>query len=476
MATAANDDRPVRTIDDLLEPLISALKPESEYRIGAEAEKVGLAFPLDGGAPRPLPYETRDPHQPSVRLVLEQLAEKHGWHRDEAGPLIALEKDGASVTLEPGAQLELSGAPLDDVHAIENEVRAHLSELHDISASLRDRMALDLVWLGIGFHPTAKHDDLTWVPKARYGIMKTYLPTKGTHGLDMMRRTATVQANFDYKSEEDAMKKLRVGLRVAPFFTAMFANSPYYEGSLFGGKSYRAKVWLSVDPDRQGLVPRVIDKPDAGFVDYVEWVLDAPMFLILRGIPASSTPLVGMTGGQRVVENTGQTFRQFMRDGFDGEHATMSDWTTHLNTMFPEVRLKRTLEVRGADSLPADLVSAPAALFTGLFYDARALDEADELSSSFTFAELEALRPAVVERALLAPFKGKKAVDVAARLVDIARGGLERRARLDSDGRDERIHLEALAALVGAARCPADRLLDAAGAAGLRARLAPVEL
>ncbi len=455
MANAANaEDRLISTADDLLEPFHSACKPESEYRIGAEAEKIGLIFdPSNPGAmPRAIPYEGATPAEPSVKLILEELAARHGWSKDEGhGPLISLGKAGASVTLEPGAQLELSGAPLGSVHEIEREMETHISELHAISKSLLDTAGIDLRWLGIGFHPTARQADLTWVPKARYGVMKSYLPTRGEYGLDMMRRTATVQANFDYKSEEDAMTKLQVGLRVAPFFTAMFANSPYYEGKLYGGKSYRAKVWLSVDPERQGLVPRVLEGGSPkGFDDYVQWVLDAPMFLVLRD------------DGARVVENTGQTFRAFLRDGFAGERATMNDWVTHVNSMFPEVRLKRTLEVRGADSLPGDLVAAPSALFGGIFYDAKALSEAYELSESFSHDELVRLRPHIGELGVLAPFREGRVVDVATRLIDIARGGLSRRARVDANGKDEGRHLDALSALLSHGQCPADRLIAAA--------------
>ncbi len=466
------NDRLISTIDDLLEPFHGACKPASEFRIGAEAEKIGLLFdPKDPSAtPRPIPYEAASEGEPSVRWVLDELAARHGWKKDvSTGPLISLTRDGASVTLEPGAQLELSGAPLGTVHEIEREVTTHVEELHEISRRLLERSGQDLRWLGVGFHPTARDAELSWVPKARYGVMQRYLPTRGEHGIDMMRRTATVQANFDYASEEDAMRKLRVGLRLAPFFTAMFANSPYFEGALYGGKSYRAKVWLSVDPSRQGLVPRVLaGEGSTRFVDYVEWVLDAPMFLVLRD---------DGNGGTRVLENTGQPFRAFLADGFQGERARMSDWITHVNSMFPEVRLKRTLEVRGADSLPASLVPAPAALFGGIFYDARALDEADELSRSFSHDELAGLRPDIARLGVLAPFRAGKVADVAAKMIEIATAGLARRGRLDERGRDETRHLAELAGLVSAGRSPADALVAAGDAAsGWPTRLAGVTL
>lgn len=422
------------SIDDLLFPFHEAIKPESRFRIGAEAEKFGV----DATTGAALPYEG----ERSVLTVLQALVERHGWKPEREkpdGPLISLLRTGASVTLEPGGQLELSGAPLENIHQICLEMSGHMAELRDISDEL------SLTWLGIGFHPFATQAELPWVPKARYGVMKRYLPTRGEHGLDMMRRTATVQANFDYSSEEGAMRALRISLRLSPLVTAMFANSPFYEGRIFGGKSFRAKVWLSVDPSRQGLLKDVMER-GTRFVDYVEWALDAPMFLIKRGA--------------EVLENTGQSFRSFLKHGFRGVRPTRTDWETHINTLFPEVRLKRTIEVRGADSLPANLICALPALWTGIFYDARALDEADELSASFTFEELEAVRPEISKSAIRATFRGKPLADLAARLLEIASGGLERRAQLNRNGKDERVHLSRLSALVEKGNAPADALME----------------
>jgi glutamate--cysteine ligase len=429
--------QPLTSLDQLLIPFHEAIKPVEQHRIGAEAEKFGV----DAATGAPLSYEG----ERSVVTVLETLVARHGWHAEAetpGGPMIALLRAGASVTLEPGGQLELSGAPLDTIHQTCAEMSGHLAELRDISHEL------GIMWLGIGFHPFASQAELSWVPKQRYAVMRRYLPTRGTNGLDMMRRTATVQANYDYASEEAAMRMLRVSLRLSPVLTAIFANSPFYEGRLFGGKSYRAKVWLSVDPDRQGLVPGVLAR-GRRFVDYIEWALDAPMFLFKRG--------------GEVVPNTGQSFRSFMKHGFAGHRPTLGDWETHLNTLFPEVRLKRTIEVRGADSLPASLVCALPALWTGIFYDPRALDEADELSQGFTADELEALRPAVGEKALQATFRGAPLAALAERVLDIASGGLARRARLNKNGKDERVHLAKISALVEKGWCPADALVDGLG-------------
>jgi glutamate--cysteine ligase len=429
---------PLRSIDELLEPFYAAVKSPAEFRIGAEAEKIGLY----SASNRAVRYEGPN----SVTEVMRALARSHGWTVTDDSPLLALERAGASVTLEPGAQLELSGAPFADCHAIRAELDQHLEELGEVTRALssRDASGATLRWYGLGFQPFAAQSDLTWVPKPRYGVMRRYLPARGRYGLDMMRRTATVQANFDYSSEEHAMRALRVGLLSAPFFTAMLANAPFYEGRPFGGRSYRARVWLDVEPSRQGLVPSVLHE-GARFLDYVEWALDAPMFLVMRD--------------GAVHENTGQTFRSFMKYGFAGLRATKSDWVTHLNTLFPEVRLKRTLEVRGGDSVPRELVAAPSALYAGLFYDEAALAEAEALVGGFTFDELTMLRREVPELALRAVFRGRPAGEVAQRLLEIADGGLARRARLDDQGRDERRHLQPLVALASQLRCPADLLL-----------------
>lgn len=437
---ASNESALLGSEDDLHSIFHGAEKPREAWRIGAEAEKIGVFV----STVAPLHYSESD-GKPSVSWLLDQLVARGGWQAEPespGGPIIALRKNGASVTLEPGSQFELSGAPLETVHAIAAETRAHIEELNAICREV------DLAFLGIGFHPFARQADLDWAPKARYSIMREFLPTRGAYGLDMMRRTATVQANFDYDSEQDAIKKLQASLRLSPLITAMFANSPFYEGAPFGGKSFRAKVWLDVEPSRQGLVPNVL-RPDASYTDYIEWALDAPMFLLKRD--------------GKVVANTGQPFRAFLRDGFEGHRATFYDWEMHLNTMFPEVRLKRTLEVRGADSLPEDLSAALPAIWTGLLYDSRALDEAAALTESFAHDELLTLRKSVPMLALQSPWRGGTLVQLAEKVIDIAKGGLERRAQLDGEGKDERRYLAPLEALISRGECAADRLLAAIG-------------
>jgi glutamate--cysteine ligase len=441
------DDRPI-TLEDLESLFVSSEKPASKFRIGGEAEKFGVYE--ESGAP--LAYAGSR----GVTRVFEALVRDHGWHPEaemEAGPIIQLTRGQASITLEPGAQLELSGAPHEDVHAVDAEMRVHLRELSRISEEL------GIAWLGVGFHPLSTQADLPWVPKQRYRVMKQYLPERGTRGLDMMRRTATVQTNFDYSSEEDAMQKLIVLLKLAPVIHAMTANSPFFEGQVSFRASERGDVWLHMDPARSGLVARVSGKSHPRYQDYVEWAMDAGMFLFRRG--------------DAFVHNTGQTFRSFLADGYGGHRATFADWALHVNTLFPEARLKRTLEMRACDMLPERLGAAVHALLTGIVYDQTSLDAATELTLGLSPEALERARPALVTDGLRASIDGMQAVALAERVVEIASAGLSRRARPDASGRDERIYLAPLAALVEKGACPADELRR-----GLTVgeRVAPAEL
>lgn len=436
----ASQEPPLSGIDDLLAPFHEAIKPEERFRVGTEAEKIGL---LEPGF-EALPFE--GPR--SVSRVLALLVERYGWHAEqeyEGAPIIALTKANASVTLEPAGQLELSGAPLRTIHETSAELVSHLAEVRAISSEL------GIAWISMGFQPFATHADLPDVPKPRYGVMKQYLPTRGPRSLDMMRRTSTVQANLDYSSEADAMKKLRVSLALQPIVTAMFASSPFYEGARGKYLSERCAVWLGMDPDRSGLLPFAWDKR-ASFQSYVEWALDVPMFLVKHG--------------KKVLPNTAQTFRQFLEHGLQGERPNRTDWETHLNTLFPEARLKRTLEMRGADAQTTELTCALPALWKGLMYDARTLDDAEALVSSLDPETLDRARPDIAVHALRAKLQGKPVREWAERVVAIASEGLQRIADKNAAGEDERIYLAALAANIAAGKTPADKLLEAiAGAA-----------
>lgn len=425
---------PLRSREQLLAPFREACKPPEAWHIGPEVEKAGVFDTTR----MPIPYEG----ERSVLAILTMLHEKHGWaieREHDAGPIIALTRGGASVTLEPGGQLELSGAQAKNVHQVCAELRQHMREIGPLS---RD---MGVTWLGVGFHPFARREDFAWVPKQRYGIMREYLPTRGSHALDMMLRTSTVQANYDYASEEDAMRKMRVALALSPATTAVFANSPWLEGKPHGGLTYRGRVWLDVDPDRSGLLA-ALWKPHARFEDYVAWALEVPMFMFKRD-------------GLKVV-NTGQSFRSFWQDGFQGHKPTMDDWKTHLNTLFPEVRLKKTIEIRGADAQSTKLKCALPALWTGIFYDTRALAEAEAFVTGWTHDEVAELRTRAWKDGLRATFRGKPLQVVAERMLEIAEGGLERRGFKDDKGRDERLHLARLRKLVEAGKTPADALLE----------------
>ncbi|RLB64372.1 MAG: glutamate--cysteine ligase, partial [Deltaproteobacteria bacterium] len=418
----------------LLAPFYQGAKPAGAHRIGTEVERFGV----DRTTGAPLPYDGPN----GVLAVFDALTHRYGWRptaEKPGGPVIALSRGSASISLEPGAQLELSGSPVRTVHEVCDELSEHLRELQAID------QRLGVAWLASGFHPLARQSELPWVPKERYRIMRDYFPSRGQSGIDMMRRTATVQVNLDYSDEADAMRKLRVALKLSPVATAMFANAPFFEGQATGEyQSRRAAVWLDVDPDRSGLLPELM-QPGRGFADYVQWALDAPMFLFKRD--------------DQLVANTGQTFRSFWRHGFQGYQATADDWDHHLNTLFPEVRLKGYLEVRGADSLPRDLVCAVPALWTGLLYDDQALDQAEQICAPFGPDELQTLRPAVARHGLKARCQGQPLQQLAEQLLDTALAGLARRDRRDADGHDERRHLEPLVALVSAGQSPADRLL-----------------
>ena len=431
---------PITGPDDLVAMFHASEKPRAVWQIGTEAEKCGVR--ADGSA---LPFEkTEGPHgDAAVRTVLERLADRHGWTKEseyEGGPCIALKRGRASITLEPGAQLEISGSPLDTLHETSLEMLGHAAELRAVSDDL------GIAWLGVGFHPFAKREELPWVPKLRYAVMREYLPTRGKYAIDMMLRTCTVQANLDYADVDDAFAKLRIGLRLQPIVGAAFASSPWVEGRATGERSRRLHVWSSVDPDRQGLLPQLWDGP-ASYERYVEWALDAPMFLIKRG--------------GTLHKNTGQTFRAFLKDGFDGLVATHADWETHVNSLFPEARLKRTLEMRGADGQKAAMLTALPAIWKGLLYDAETLRKAESLASRLNYETLEAARPDMANRGLRAELQGRSLQEWAGEVLELAESGLQRLGVLDAEGRDERVHLAPLRTLLEKGLTPADALLSA---------------
>lgn len=421
-------------LDQLTALFRESEKPPEQWRIGLEAEKFGFR----GGGFEPLCYEGPS----GVGAIFEWLVSELGWsplREIEHGPVLALQRGDASLTLEPGAQLELSGSPFGTLHEVAGEYAVHLHEMQLV------RETFGTWFAHVGFHPTASLTELPWVPKLRYPIMRRYLPSKGARGLDMMLRTATVQVNLDYASEADAMRKLLVLLRLVPLIQAMTLDAPFIEGRQGERLSERLDVWLEMDPTRSGLLLQLWDKPVLGYQDYVEWALDAGMFLLLRD-------------GQ-VHANTGQTFREYLRDGFDGLRATAQDWRTHLGTLFPEVRLKSTLEVRCCDSLPPQLALSVPALCVGLTYDATSLDRAAAVAERVQVDAAVPLQRAIARQGLRTPFDGETIQRACLELLEIAHDGLERRQKLDASGRSEAIHLAPLRELTSRGQTPAELLL-----------------
>jgi glutamate--cysteine ligase len=424
---------PIETLDQLAGHLASGSKPRDQFRIGTEHEKFGFALTTHG----PLPY---DGDGPTVKKMLEGLV-RFGWQSvSEDGFVVALKRNGASITLEPGGQFELSGAPLINVHETCCEVNRHLKEVREVADEI------GAGFLGLGFSPKWSLEDTPMMPKARYGLMKDYMPKVGTLGRQMMFRSCTVQTNLDFSSEADMAKKFRVSLALQSVATALFANSPFGDGGLNGYKSYRSHVWTDTDNDRTGMLPFVFE-PGFGFEHYVNWALDAPMYFVKRG--------------GHYLDATGLSFRDFL-DGklsiLPGEKPVMSDWEDHLSTMFPEVRLKTFLEMRGADSGPWNSLCALPAFWVGLFYDQAALDAADDLIRDWTTEERETLRRGAAKTGLQTPFRSGSMQDLAKEVLAISRSGLKARAQLNSHGEHEGHFLDDLDAIAASGVTRADAL------------------
>jgi len=424
---------PVTAKTQLIEYLAAGAKPPEAWRIGTEHEK----FVFRRADLTPIPYEGRD----GIRAILEGMM-RFGWEPVlERGNPIALTRAGCSITLEPGGQFELSGAPLETIHQTCAEVGLHLKEVREVA----DELGLGMI--GLGFQPKWARDTIPWMPKGRYRIMRDYMPKRGGLGLDMMLRTCTVQVNLDFASEADMIKKFRVGLALQPVATALFACSPFVEGSPSGYQSYRAHIWSDTDPDRCGTLPFVFDEA-FGFERYVDYMLDVPMYFVYRD--------------GTYIDAQGQSFRDFMAGklpALPGEHPRITDWADHLTTAFPEVRLKRFLEMRGADGGPWRRLCALPAFWTGLLYDQEALDTAAALVADWTEAERAELLAQVPRLGLRTPFRGGTMRDLALTVLGIARAGLVGRGRGDCCGGDESGFLAPLTAIAESGRSPADELL-----------------
>lgn len=426
---------PITSTAELVEYFEQGNKPKADWRIGTEHEKFGFLTADQS----PLPYDG----PAGIRAMLDGLADQFGWQRVLENDLpIALKKDdGCSVSLEPGGQFELSGAPLETIHQTCNEVNTHLAEVKTIADPL------GIGFVGLGFDPKHRRDEIHWMPKARYTIMRQYMPQVGTLGLDMMLRTSTVQVNLDFADEADMVKKFRVSLALQPIATALFANSPFTEGKPNGFLSFRSQIWAQTDPDRTGMLPFVFDS-GMGFERWVDYLLDVPMYFVYRD-------------GQ-YIDAAGQSFRDFMAGklpALPGVTPTIADWEDHQTTVFPEVRLKRFLEMRGADGGPWRRLCALPAFWVGLLYEQTALDAAWDLVKGWTAPEREALRQAVPKQGLAARIGDRSVQEIAAGVLDIAHQGLATRNQPNSMGDNETGFLDPLREIVARGQTPAERKL-----------------
>src|SRR5262245_50229514 len=436
MARDQVDMTPIETREDLVAWFEAGSKPRSHFRIGTEHEK--FVFTVHGH--NPVPYQG----QRGIRALLEGMQHLLGWEPIiEAGNIIGLfdVTGGGAISLEPGGQFELSGAPVETAHQTCSELMAHLAQVKEVARPL------GIGFLGLGMTPNWSLAQIPMMPKGRYRIMTAYMPKVGGLGLDMMYRTCTVQTNLDFASEADMVKKLRVSVALQPVATALFANSPFTEGKLNVFQSFRSATWRGADADRTGMLPFCFE-PGMGFERWADYALDVPMYFIKRG--------------DRYIDVAGQSFRDLMAGrlpGLPGERATMSDWANHVSTIFPEVRLKRYLEMRGADSGPWPRLPALAAYWVGLLYDDDVLDSAWDLVKNWTAEERQRLRDHVPRLGFKARVRDSSVLDLAKSTLALAEEGLARRRWLDRAGHDESRYLRPLQEIVARGITPAEELL-----------------
>jgi glutamate--cysteine ligase len=428
---------PIEHFSQLAEYMEAGCKPAADWRLGTEHEKFG--YLTDTLAP--LPYD--GPR--SIRALMEGLRDRFGWQPvAEQGNIIGLTRNGANISLEPGGQFELSGAPLVSVHDTAAELDSHLSEVHAVAGPM------GVGFFGMGAAPVWGQTQMPAMPKGRYRLMTDYMGRVGTHGTQMMYRTCTVQVNLDYASEADMVKKLRVAIALQPVATALFASSPFLDGGLNGHKSWRSRIWRGLDDSRTGMLPFAFEQ-GFGFQAYVDWVLDVPMYFVYRD--------------GKYINALGQSFRDFLRGelpALPGEKPTLSDWADHMTTVFPEARVKRYIEMRGADAgSRAHLVALPA-FWTGLMYDPATLDAAWDLVRGIDAETRQGLRVAASVHALQGEAGGVRIADLAREAVALSRAGLAARGITGPDGRDETHHIDVLADHVARGRVQADDLIDRA--------------
>ena len=427
------DSEPITDFRQLVEHLESGCKPRDSWRIGTEHEK--FVFKLD--TREPVPYD--GPF--GIGAFLDGMT-RFGWQPVlEKDRTIALAMDGCTISLEPGGQLELSGAPLGNLHETCDEVHTHLAQVKEVAGELGVGL------MGLGFLPEARREDVSWMPKGRYGIMRAYMPKKGNLGIDMMIRSCTVQVNLDFGSEADMVEKFRVSLALQPVATALFANSPFVEGRAVGWQSWRSHLWEDTDPDRCGILPFVFED-GMGFERYADYAFDVPMYFVYRD--------------GNYIDVAGQSFRDFLRGrlpGLEGELPTMGDWIDHLTTIFPEVRLKTFLEMRGADGGAWRRLCAQPALWTGLLYDAEAQSAAADLVRDWSVEDIARLRHDAARTGLHGTFRGRPLKELAGEVLTIAEGGLRRRAIPGVVDPDESGFLATLHEIIASGMSPSDEML-----------------
>jgi glutamate--cysteine ligase len=426
-------NEPIERRDQLIAYFAKAEKPREKWLIGVEHEK----FPYRLTTLKPAIYD--EPQ--GLRDFMNGMT-THGWQPImEGANIIGLTRGKAAISFEPGGQIELGGAPLLNLHETDAELTEHLREANKIAS------ALGIGFLGIGFHPTAKRDDIQWVPKGRYAIMHAYMPKRGGHGLDMMLRTCTVQVNLDFASEADMVKKFRVAVATQPIATALFSSSPYEEGRSSGYNSTRMQMWQDTDPDRSG-APDFMFGPDISYERYTDYALDVPMYFVYRD--------------GHYIDCAGQSFRDFLAGklpALPGEKPTITDWANHLTTLFPDVRLKKIIEMRGADMGSLPMTQALPSFWVGLIYDDTACDAAWQLVKDWSVDDHRNLRLNVPKMGLKTPLRKGTALDIARELVSLSQQGLKRRAVMQ-DGKDESMYLDPLLAIVTNGRNIADELLQ----------------
>lgn len=423
------DQTPITSTTQLAEHLAEGCKPTQKWRIGTEHEKFG--FILNKEDPRHLLSPAYEPN--GINAILTSMQKRHPeWEGIyDHDNIIGFDTDRGAVSLEPAGQFELSGAPVSDLHAAKQEMEAHFHDVHQAADPL------NIGFAPLGFHPFATRDQMPWMPKERYKIMKAYMPKVGTLGLDMMTRTCTVQVNLDFSSEEDMARKMRVSLALQPLATALFANSPFYEGKPSGYQSTRAHIWTDTDNNRAGMPPSFFDQ-NFGFEQYVDWLLDVPMYFVIRD--------------GKMIDVAGESFRAWLNGkapkGFENEQVTMGDFKNHITTAFPDVRLKQYIEMRGADAGSPEMMLAMSAFWTGLLYDSSTLIAAEKLVKEYSWQEYIELRPQVIKSGLSLLLGKENLRHFAKRVLALAAEGLKKRNLQNATGQDEQVYLEPLHEIV----------------------------